>query len=165
MKKIWLAGGCFWGVEAYFKQLEGVLETTVGYGQGNMERPTYRQVCAGDTGHAEVCEIVYDEMIISLPQILEHFFRIIDPTTLDCQGADCGPQYRSGIYYQDEADKLTIWKFIAAQQRFYQEKIVVEALVKRNFYPAEEEHQDYLEKNPGGYCHIDLSLVGGTEKK
>lgn len=165
MKKIWLAGGCFWGVEAYFQQLDGVVDTTVGYGQGVTEQPTYREVCAGDTGHAEICEISYDEQKISLPQLLDHFFRIIDPTALNRQGGDVGPQYRSGIYYREEADQVNIMVFLSAQQAKYALPLVVEVERKRNFYPAEPEHQRYLQKNPNGYCHIDLSLADATERK
>ncbi|WP_346355343.1 peptide-methionine (S)-S-oxide reductase MsrA [Azotosporobacter soli] len=165
MKKIWLAGGCFWGVEAYFQQLKGVVDTTVGYGQGTLENPTYQQVCQGNTGHAEVCEIVYDESVLPLGTLLEHFFRIIDPTALNRQGNDYGTQYRSGIYYREEADQVKIMVFLTAQQKKYAAKIVVEVEPKRNFYLAEEEHQDYLRRNPSGYCHINLNLASEAEKK
>lgn len=165
MKTIWLAGGCFWGVEAYFQQLDGVVETTVGYGQGSTERPTYRDVCAGDTGHAEICEVRYDEQKISLQQLLDHFFRIVDPTAVNRQGGDVGPQYRSGIYYCEEADQLKIMVFLAAQQPKYELPLAIEVERKRSFYPAEQEHQRYLQKNPGGYCHIDLSLACAAERK
>lgn len=165
MKKIWLAGGCFWGVEAYFQQLKGVLETKVGYGQGILENPTYQQVCSGTTGYTEVCEIVYDEDIIPLPKVLEHFFRIIDPTTLNRQGPDQGTQYRTGIYYSDIGENGLILHFIIDMQKYYTENIVVEIQPVLNFYPAEEYHQNYLQKTAGGYCHVNLRLAKPEEKK
>lgn len=164
-KKIWLAGGCFWGVEGYFQQLKGVADTTVGYGQGHTEHPTYRQVCSGDTGHTEICEVLYDEAILPLPKVLEHFFRIIDPTTLNRQGPDRGTQYRTGIYYTDEADRTVITDVMQKVQTEYKAPIVVEVEPLRNFYPAEEYHQDYLRKTPGGYCHVDMSLAASEERK
>lgn len=165
MKKIWLAGGCFWGVEAYFQQLKGVVSTKVGYGQGQRENPTYQQVCSGMTGHTEVCEITYDETLLSLEKILEHFFRIIDPVTLNRQGPDQGTQYRSGVYYSDEEERKLILTFIKEQQSAYREPIVVEVEPVRNFYAAEDYHQKYLQKTPGGYCHINLMLAKPEEKK
>lgn len=165
MKKIWLAGGCFWGVEAYFKQLKGVLDTTVGYGQGHVTQPSYKEVCAEDTGHAEVCEVVYDEQVVSLTDILDHFFRIIDPTTSNRQGGDTGPQYRTGIYYGEAEEAGVISKWIKERQTAYRRPIVVEVEAFRVFYPAEDYHQDYLENTPGGYCHIDLSLARPEERK
>lgn len=165
MRKIWLAGGCFWGAEAYFQQLKGVVDTTVGYGQGDMADPSYEQVCSGRTGHAEIVEIVYDEAVLSLPKLLEHYFRIIDPTTLDRQGPDRGPQYRTGIYYEDETERKQIADFVDSMQAKYSEPIVVEIEPMANFYPAESYHQDYLQKNPGGYCHVDLGLARREERK
>jgi peptide-methionine (S)-S-oxide reductase len=165
MKKVWLAGGCFWGVEAYFQQLKGVLSTKVGYGQGHVEKPTYQQVCSGTTGHTEVCEITYDESLLSLEKILEHFFRIIDPVTLNRQGPDQGTQYRSGVYYSDEGERELVLAFIKDKQPAYREPIVVEVEPVRNFYAAEDYHQNYLQKTPGGYCHINLMLAKPEEKK
>lgn len=165
MNRIWLAAGCFWGAEAYFGQLNGVISTRVGYGQGDTENPSYSSVCTGVTGHAEICEVSYDKTVLPLEKLLEHFFRIIDPTTLNRQGPDRGTQYRSGIYYQDEAELLLIQNFIAAMQSHYKKPIVVEVEMLRNFYAAEEYHQKYLEKNPGGYCHINLGLADATERK
>ncbi|MDR3561919.1 MAG: peptide-methionine (S)-S-oxide reductase MsrA [Negativicutes bacterium] len=165
MKKIWLAGGCYWGVEAYFSQLKGVLATRVGFGQGRSEKPTYEQVCAGTTGHAEICEVTYDSAQLPLPELLEHFFRIIDPTTLNRQGPDRGSQYRTGVYYSDEAERKIILGFIANKQEKYTQPIVVEVEAYQSFYPAEEYHQKYLQKNPGGYCHIDLGLAKPEERK
>jgi len=165
VKKIWLAGGCFWGVEAYFRQLKGVVDTKVGYGQGQSENPTYQQVCAGTTGHTEICEVTYDEAALSLPQLLEHFFRIIDPTTLNRQGPDRGSQYRTGVYYKNEAEQEVIRDFIAKKQAMYPQPIVVEVEGCRSFYPAEDYHQNYLQKNPGGYCHINLGAAMPEERK
>lgn len=165
IKKIWLAGGCFWGVEAYFQQLKGVLSTKVGYGQGNTPKPTYQQVCSGATGHTEVCEITYDEGVLSLPKILEQLFRIIDPVTLNRQGPDQGTQYRSGVYYLDAGEREVILEFIKEQQPSYTEPIVVEVEPVRNFYLAEEYHQEYLQKTIGGYCHVNLNLAKPEEKK
>lgn len=165
MKKIWLAGGCFWGVEAYFAQIKGVMKTQVGYGQGTTAEPTYQQVCSGMTGYAEVCEVVYDETILPLQSVLEHFFRVIDPTILNRQGPDRGTQYRTGVYYSDEADKSIISDFISKVRRNYADPIVVEVAPVVNFYLAEEYHQAYLQKNPGGYCHVDLQAVKLEDRK
>lgn len=165
MKKLWLGGGCFWGVEAYFIALKGVMATTVGYAQGSTEKPTYQEVCTGMTGHTEVCEVTYDEKVLPLPKLLEHFFRIIDPTTLNRQGPDQGTQYRTGIYYEFDEDKLVISDFIKKLQIHYEAAIVVEFEPIKCFYPAEEYHQRYLEKTPGGYCHVNLGLARPDERK
>ena len=165
MKILWLAGGCFWGVEAYFRQLDGVVSTRVGYGQGTTMEPTYEQVCSGETGHAEVCEISYDSNVLPLTKLLEYFFRIIDPTVLNRQGPDRGTQYRTGIYYSDESDQPIIAEFIRKEQERYPDLIVVEVAPVVNFCLAEEYHQQYLKKNPGGYCHIDLQMAKLAEQK
>lgn len=165
MKKIWLAGGCFWGVEGYFQQLQGVVDTTVGYGQGQTVNPSYQQVCSGQTGHTEVCEVVYDQTKITLSKILEHFFRIIDPTSLNRQGPDRGTQYRSGIYYTEEQDEAVIKDVLQRVQESYKQPVVVEVEPLQTFYAAEEYHQDYLKKNPHGYCHVDLALAAPNERK
>ena len=165
MRTIWLAGGCFWGIEAYFGQLKGVIKTRVGYGQGLTDRPTYRQVCTGRTGHAEICEVTYDPRVLPLAKLLEHFFRVIDPTVLNRQGPDRGTQYRTGVYYQGEEDKATILAFIKKMQPHYAAPIVVEVEPARRFFPAEDCHQKYLAKTPGGYCHIDLALAKPEERK
>ena len=165
MKKIWLAGGCFWGVEAYFRQIKGVLKTQVGYGQGTTTEPTYQQVCSGVTGHAEVCEVSYDAKVLPLTKVLEHLFRIIDPTMLNQQGADRGTQYRTGIYYSAEADKSIIADFMKQMGEKYVDALVVEVEPVTNFYLAEEYHQAYLQKNPGGYCHVNLQAVKPDERQ
>ncbi|WP_312654321.1 peptide-methionine (S)-S-oxide reductase MsrA [Proteiniclasticum sp.] len=158
MKEIALAGGCFWGVDEFFSRKEGVLSTKSGYSNGQVDNPTYEEVCTGKTGHAETVLVQYDESRISLETILEKFFKVIDPTSLNRQGNDIGTQYRTGIYYIDTKDKETIDNFIEQKQPRYSSPIVVEVEPLRNFFDAEEYHQDYLKKNPRGYCHIDLSI-------
>jgi len=165
MKEITFAGGCFWGVEAYFKQLKGVVDTSVGYANGNKEHPTYQEVCNGIANHAEAVHITYDEKETNVNVLLEHFFRIIDPTTLNRQGHDIGIQYRSGIYYHDEETKQAALDFIKEEQKKYTKTIVVALEPLKNYYLAENYHQDYLDKNPGGYCHVNLSLASENEKK
>lgn len=159
MKKIVLGGGCFWGVEAYFKRVLGVTHTRVGYAQGTMENPDYKAVCTGETGHAEVCEVTYDEKVISLEKILEHFWRVIDPTSLNRQGGDTGTQYRTGIYYIDSSDLRTIETSVASEQAKHEDKIVTEISKLEKFFDAEDYHQEYLEKNPTGYCHINFEAL------
>lgn len=158
MKEIYLAGGCFWGVEEYFSRINGVVDTQVGYANGTVENPSYEQVCTGTTGHAETTYIKYDENIISLESLLERFWRIIDPTSLNKQGGDIGSQYRTGIYYVNEEDLPIIKKSLEEIKSKYNKPIVTEILPLESFFDAEEYHQDYLKKNPGGYCHIDMSL-------
>lgn len=165
MKRIVIAGGCFWGVEAYFKQLKGVVKTTVGYVNGNMKNPRYEDLKQHRATHSEGCEIYYDPNEISLTQLLEHMFRFIDPTSLNRQGEDVGIQYRTGVYYQTEEDKKIIEKFIQEKQKEYDQKIVVEVEKEREYYLAEDYHQDYLNKNPHGYCHVNLNLIKEHEKK
>ena len=165
MKRIVLAGGCFWGVEAYYKMLKGVIKTSVGYTNGNITNPTYEQLKKHVATHAEAVEIYYDENIISLNQILEHMFRFIDPTSLNKQGGDIGIQYRTGIYYQNVEDKKIIDEFIKEKNQQYNNQVAVEVLEEKGYYLAEDYHQDYLEKNPYGYCHVDLSLVKPEEEK
>lgn len=157
MKEIYLAGGCFWGVEEYFSRLEGVIETNVGYANGHKESPSYEEVCTGTTGHSETTYLKYDDSI-SLEEILRKFFKIIDPTLLNRQGGDIGNQYRTGIYYIDEADKDIIDTIMEEEKKKYKAPIVTEVLPLSSYYEAEEYHQKYLKKNPGGYCHIDMSL-------
>lgn len=156
MKSICLAGGCFWGVEEFFSRIPGVMTTTVGYANGQAENPTYEQVCRHTTGHSEACLIEYDEHKVTLDQLLEKYWSVVDPTTVDRQGHDRGNQYRTGIYYQDEADLDTILQSRQAVQTQYAKPVVTEVEPLRKFFNAEEYHQDYLKKNPGGYCHIKL---------
>lgn len=158
MKEIYLAGGCFWGLQAYFDLKKGIVETVAGYANGNTENPTYEQVCTNATGFAETVYIKYDENEISLVEILEKFWKVIDPTSLNKQGGDIGTQYRTGIYYTDEKDLSIIKESLLKESKKYNKPIVTEVEKLRNFYRAEEYHQKYLEKNPNGYCHIDLSI-------
>lgn len=158
MKEIYLAGGCFWGVEEYFSRIPGVLKTKVGYANGNTKNPTYEEVCTGLTNHAETIYVKYDSDNLNLDTILSYFFKIIDPTVLNRQGPDIGTQYRTGIYYVDDSDRAVIDNFISHRQKDYKEKIVTEVEKLKVFYDGEEYHQDYLKKNPGGYCHINLDI-------
>ncbi|KZX15877.1 peptide methionine sulfoxide reductase MsrA/MsrB [Methanobrevibacter cuticularis] len=159
LRTIYLAGGCFWGIEAYMSRLLGIAETVVGYGNGETTNPSYEEVCNLDTGHAETVKIKYDPNIISLTKILEEFFKIIDPTSLNRQGGDIGTQYRTGIYYSDSEDLVTITKAIENEQKKHKSTVVTEVEPIETFFEAENYHQKYLEKNPRGYCHIDLSLL------
>ena len=153
---IYLAGGCFWGLEAYLKRLPGVIETQVGYANGSTESPSYRDVCQYNTGHAETVAVAYDRSILPTAILLEAFFEAIDPTTVNRQGNDVGTQYRTGIYYADAGDVSIIENAMRELQNRYDKPIAVEAEPLDGFYPAEAYHQDYLEKNPGGYCHINV---------
>lgn len=158
IKEIYLAGGCFWGTEHYFKMIKGVTLTEVGYANSIVKNPTYKMVCDGGTMAAETVHIKYDASMISLEMLLNMYFVSIDPTSLNRQGHDVGMQYRTGIYYTDENDVTIVNKVLLEQQRRYSEEIVVEVLPLENFYSAEEYHQDYLDKNPNGYCHLPLEL-------
>ena len=160
---IYLAGGCFWGVESFISRLKGVNNTEVGYANGCDLAPTYEKVCTGKTGHAETVKVTYNPEIISLHEILENFYRIIDPYSLNRQGNDVGTQYRTGIYWQEDSQKMDVLRFLAEKQKNSQKKIAVEAKSIHTFYPAEEYHQKYLEKNPQGYCHVDLNLIDDKE--
>lgn len=154
MAKIYLAGGCFWGMEKYIQSIRGVVSTQVGYVNGNKPNPTYEEVCGGSTGHAECIKVHYDPLVISLSFLLDLFFDAIDPTSVNQQGGDIGLQYRSGIYYSDDNDLPVIVASLEKLQNHHDQKIAVECLPLINFYPAEDYHQKYLDKNPRGYCHI-----------
>ena len=160
---IYLAGGCFWGVEAFISRLKGVNQTEVGYANGRDLAPTYEKVCTGRTGHAECVKVTYNPKIITLEEILENFFKIIDPYVLNRQGPDIGTQYRTGIYWQEDSQKTIVLKFLSAKQKLSSKRIRTEAHAIGSFYPAEEYHQKYLEKNPQGYCHVDLNLIDDKE--
>ena len=165
MKKIDVGGGCFWGVEEYYRRLKGIETTRVGYAQGITENPTYQEVCSGKTKHAEVCELGYDENVISLTKILEHLFRFIDPTLLNQQGHDIGTQYRVGVYFTDPVDEPVVKAYIASRQKDYRKPIVLEVAELGRFFDAESYHQKYLIKNPGGYCHVNMGLIKKEEMK
>ena len=157
-KEIYLAGGCFWGTEHYFKQLEGVVETEVGFANGHTENPTYKEVYTDETGYAETVRVKYNPDVVGLEFLLRMFFKAIDPVSVNKQGHDEGTRYRTGIYYTDAADLPVIEKVFAEEQQQYDQSLAVEKQPLDRFYPAEEYHQDYLDKNPDGYCHLPLSL-------
>lgn len=156
MKEIVFAGGCFWGVEEYFSRIKGVTKTEVAYANGNIENPTYELVCRTESGFAEAVHIIYDENTVTLEHLLDKFWAIIDPTSLNKQGNDRGTQYRTGIYYSDNDDLERIKSSLEKESKKYTEKIVTEVEPLKNYFPAEEYHQSYLKKNPFGYCHIKL---------
>ena len=153
MKTIWLAGGCFWGMQKFFDQFSGVLRTEVGYANGPDKAPSYEEVCA-DSGHAETLLIEFDETRISLTELLKYYFMVIDPLSVNRQGHDEGIQYRTGIYYTDETLLPEIRAVWQAEEEKAGAKLAVELEPLRNFFSAEEYNQKYLDKNPGGYCHI-----------
>ena len=154
MAEIYLAGGCFWGLEEYFSRISGVLQTSVGYANGQVETTNYQLI--KETDHAETVQVVYDEKVVSLREILLYYFRVIDPLSVNQQGNDRGRQYRTGIYYLEEADLPTINTVVREQELLIGRKIAVEVEKLRHYILAEDYHQDYLKKNPGGYCHIDV---------
>ncbi len=158
MKEIYLAGGCFWGTEHYFKQVKGVISTEVGFANGHTADPTYKEVYTDQTGYAETVHVVYDEQQVGLEFLLNMFFKAIDPTSLNRQGHDEGTRYRTGVYYVSEDQLPIINKVFDEQQALLSAPIVVERCPLSNFYTAEEYHQDYLDKNPEGYCHLPTAL-------
>lgn len=158
LKDIYLAGGCFWGAEHFFKQIEGVIFTEVGFANGNTPDPTYKEVYTDTTGYAETVHIRYDNEKVGLKFLLRMFFKAIDPTSLNKQGEDEGTRYRTGIYYVDPADLPAIRTVFDEVQRTLSAPVVVEVELLRNFFRAEDYHQDYLDKNPDGYCHLPLEL-------
>lgn len=157
-KTIFLAGGCFWGTQKYMDQIKGVCETEVGFANGNTVNPSYEEVCHSNTGHAETVRVIYDDAVLSLPQLLRFYFRSINPTSLNRQGEDKGSQYRTGIYYTDPQEEAVIREELTELAKNYDKPIMVECLPLKNYYPAEEYHQKYLEKNPNGYCHLSEHL-------
>ena len=156
---IYLAGGCFWGTQHYFDLVPGVIRTQVGYANGRTEHPSYEQVKYEHTGHAETVEVVYDPACLDLDELLELYFRAIDPVSVNQQGHDVGEQYRTGIYWTEESQVPVIEARMKKEQEKAGQPLAVETGKLVNFFPAEEYHQKYLEKNPGGYCHIPLGLL------
>ena len=154
---IYLAGGCFWGLEAYFERIPGVIDAVSGYANSRIPNPSYQQVVTGHTGAAETVKITFDANRISLDQILRYYFRVIDPTSLNKQGNDRGTQYRTGIYYTDSSERPIIDAALMREAKKFDVPLAVESQKLTNFYEAEDYHQDYLQKNPNGYCHIDIS--------
>lgn len=163
IKEIYLAGGCFWGTEAFMQRIRGVIDAESGYANGNTLNPTYQEVCKG-SGHAEVVKVTYDADQIGLAKLLDYYFKVIDPISINQQGEDKGIQYRTGIYYVDPADTTVINQALAELQTQYSEPLAVENAPLEHYFPAEEYHQDYLDKNPTGYCHIDIQLMNDILK-
>lgn len=159
LKEIYLAGGCYWGAEAFIERIYGVYKTEVGFANGRTLKPTYEDVCKRNTGHVETVYVVYDSSKINLENLIDEFLKIIDPTSYNKQGGDEGTQYRTGIYYIDEIDKNIALSKIEEYKPKFEKPILVEVKRLENYYSAEESHQKYLEKNPNGYCHVDLSIL------
>lgn len=164
IKSIYFAGGCFWGTEHFFKQIEGVTFTETGYANGSTPDPTYRQVYTDTTGYAETVHVEYDKDVVDLEFLVRMFFKAIDPTSLNRQGEDVGTRYRTGIYYIDAEELPCIKKIYDEIGRQYESPLVVELEPLKNFYRAEDYHQDYLENNPDGYCHLPLELFEFARK-
>ena len=166
MKKIlYLAGGCFWGTEQYFRQFPGVISTRVGYANGKTENPTYEDVKKRGSGHAETVRVEYDDVILPTETLLGYYFDVIDPFSVNRQGEDEGIQYRTGIYWEDESLIPAIRSVCYEVERKAGRPIAVERVPLRQFFDAEEYHQKYLEKNPGGYCHIPQSMLNRVKKE
>ena len=153
-----LAGGCFWCLDAIYRRLKGVESVVSGYAGGDDENPSYEQVSAGETGHAEAVQVIFDESVIPAEVILDLFFLVHDPTTLNRQGADVGTQYRSAMFYADDAQKQAFEGAVERAKKHWDNPIVTERVQLDAFYPAEEYHQDYFNKNPeNGYCSIVIA--------
>lgn len=157
-EEIYFAAGCFWGAQEFFRQFSGVLETEVGYANGPTPDPTYKEVCS-DSGHAETVKIIYDPDVITPSALIDYYLMVIDPFSVNKQGGDVGIQYRTGIYCTKEDQKAAAEEKLAEVSKKAGKKTAVEVLYLENFYSAEEYHQDYLKKNPGGYCHIPKSMM------
>ena len=159
LRDVYFAGGCFWGVEEYFSRIPGVSDVTAGYANGRTENPDYQEVCSGDTGFAEAVHVRYDPSLVSLRTLAEHFFKIIAPVSVNRQGNDTGSQYRTGMYFENGGDEKVLASVMAGVQKEYDRPLAVELMPLKNYYPAEEYHQDYLKKHPGGYCHISFESL------
>jgi peptide methionine sulfoxide reductase msrA/msrB len=159
LSEIYLAGGCFWGVEAYMSRIYGVYDVVSGYANGKTLNPSYEDVINNGTGHAETVHVLYDKNIVSLDTLLGYYLKVIDPTSLNKQGNDKGTMYRTGIYYTDNDDLAVIEKKMEEVDQMYDGKNKIEVKMLENFGEAEEYHQDYLEKFPNGYCHIDVGAA------
>ena len=163
MRTIYLAGGCFWGMQKFFDQFEGVVSTQVGYANGPNVAPSYEDVCR-NSGHAETVRIDYDEGKLSLGALMDLYFLVIDPLSVNKQGGDEGVQYRTGVYYTDDDQLPTLKAAFDAEAAKVGAPLAVELLPLKNFFPAEEYHQKYLDKNPGGYCHIPRRMLHLNEE-
>ncbi len=160
MQVIYFAGGCFWGTEHFFQQVQGVVRTETGFANGreDLPEPTYEQVYTDSTGFAETVKVEFDEAKVSLEFLVRMFFRAIDPLSLNQQGHDVGTRYRTGVYYVSEEQKAVIEAVFAEEQKKYKEEMKVELLPLKNYWPADEYHQKYLDKHPDGYCHLPMEL-------
>lgn len=158
IKTIYLAGGCFWGTEHFMEQIPGVVDAVVGYANSRVPNPSYKEVCSGTTGAAETVKVMYDADRVTLPFLLNLYYQTIDPTSLNRQGNDRGTQYRTGIYFTDPGEAATVAESLEALQARLDRPVAIEAGPLQNFYEAEDYHQDYLDVNPGGYCHINPAL-------
>lgn len=167
MQSIYFAGGCFWGTEHFFKQIQGVVRTQTGFANGKDElpAPTYEQVYTDTTGYAETVFVEYDEKVVPLAFLVRMFFAAIDPLSLNQQGHDIGTRYRTGVYYSSEEQKAVIEAVFAEEQKKYSAPMQVELLPLRNYYPADEYHQDYLDKHPDGYCHLPVQLFRWAKER
>lgn len=165
LRDVYFAGGCFWGVEEYFSRIPGVIDATVGYANGENENPTYREVCSGRTGHAETVHVRYDPKTVGLQTLAKQFFKIINPLSVNRQGNDVGSQYRTGLYYVHAEDEQVLASVMAEVQKKYGKPLAVELMPLKNYYLAEDYHQDYLKKNPGGYCHINFGSLKDLPQK
>ena len=154
LRDMYFAGGCFWGVAEYFSRIPGVHGVTVGYANGATKDPRYEDVCSGETGHVETVHIRYDPQNVSLKTLAEQFFKIINPISVNRQGNDVGSQYRTGMYYVHDEDKMILASVMAGVQTQHAKQLAVELMPLRTYCLAEDYHQNYLKKNPGGYCHI-----------
>jgi len=160
MQHIIFAAGCFWGVQYYFDQIPGVVKTTVGYTGGHTDKPTYEQVCSHTTGHAEATLVEFDPKKVSYATLVKQFFRMHDPTQMNRQGPDVGDQYRSAIFYFDEDQQKIAEKIKAEIQKNNQKTVVTEVTKATEFYPAEEYHQKFTEKNGHGFCAVEYAPIG-----
>lgn len=158
-KEIYFAGGCFWGTQHYFKQIRGVISTEAGYANGTTPNPTYEEVYTDATGYAETVRVIYDDEVVTLEFLMDMFFRSIDPTSLNRQGNDVGTRYRTGVYYTSDDDLTIVRRVVDGVAASIDEPLAVEVRPLESFYSAEEYHQDYLDKNPRGYCHIPFELM------
>ena len=156
---IYLAGGCFWGLQKFLDQFDGIKETETGYANGKTENPTYREVRSQTTGHTETVKVVFDPASMPLDQLLRYYFLVIDPLSVNKQGEDEGTNYRTGIYYTDDSQLPAIKTVVAEQEKKVGQPLAVEVCPLQNYFPAEEYHQKYLDKNPGGYCHIKKEMM------
>ncbi|MDR2103547.1 MAG: peptide-methionine (S)-S-oxide reductase MsrA [Treponema sp.] len=163
-QQIYIAAGCFWGAEKYFSLIKGVIRTEVGYANGRTEKPSYEDVRYRESGHAETVMIEYDPAVLSLSFLLDLYYEAVDPTSLNRQGHDVGVQYRTGVYYTNKADREIITESFKRLEAKIGRAAAIECKPLENFYTAEAYHQKYLDKNPGGYCHIGEALFDRARK-